>query len=209
MEAFNRLPPSIAADSRLIIAGEDWGDEKGLPALIRSSPYADQITFIPEFVPESAVSRYFSAADVVALPYTRTSGSGVASLAMAYGKPIIISDLEGTRFALQGYKGALFTPPGDASELATRIAEVYAQHKAGRVLYYEVPSHLTWPNIISQYQEIIRKSLEGLAEAKTLYLDQYRYDNRSAAGILIEEVAQRVSNRGCHRSVVIELRLVI
>ena len=40
------------------------------------------------------IPKYFSAADVVALPYLRTAGSGVANIAMAYGKPIITSDLE-------------------------------------------------------------------------------------------------------------------
>jgi glycosyltransferase involved in cell wall biosynthesis len=155
IEAFNRLPPSIASNSRLIIAGEDWGDEKGLDLMVRSSPYAKQIIFKPEFVPESSVAGYFSAADVVALPYLRTSGSGVASLAMAYGKPIIVSDLEGTRDALQEYKGAIFVPAGDASSLSTRIADLYALQKSGQLISYEVPSSHTWPYLVKKYEEII------------------------------------------------------
>ncbi len=155
VEAFGRLPHSVAKNSRLIIAGEDWGDEKGLEALVRSSPYSAQITFRREFVPDPDVSRYFSAADVVVLPYTRTSGSGVASLAMAYGKPILISDLEDTRFSLQDYEGAMFAPIGDASALAARIAEVYARYTAGPLPSYAVPYRLTWPRIVRQYEEII------------------------------------------------------
>jgi glycosyltransferase involved in cell wall biosynthesis len=157
VDAFGRLPPSIASDSKLIIAGEDWGDEKGLEDLVRSSPYSERIALRREFVPESDVSRYFSAADVVVLPYTRTSGSGVASLAMAYGKPVIISDLEGIRYSLQDYGGTIFVPAGDASHLAARIADVYAQYKAGRRASYAVPPQLTWPHLVSQYEEIINR----------------------------------------------------
>ena len=108
IEAFNRLPADIAFRSRLIIAGEDWGDEKDLGTMIKQSPFYKHILFKPEFIPNNAVPAYFTAADVVVLPYMRTSGSGVTSLAIAYGKPIIISDLEYTREALKEYEGAIF-----------------------------------------------------------------------------------------------------
>lgn len=157
MEAFDRLPPSVAEDSRLIIVGEDWGDEKGLDALVRSSPYNQRIIFRPKFVPEFAVSSYFSAADVVVLPYTRTSGSGVASLAMAYGKPVIVSDLEDTRDALEDYGGAVFVQACDSASLAACIVDVYTQQRTYRVSSYAVPSRLTWPCIVSQYAEIVEK----------------------------------------------------
>ena len=103
VEAFNKLMPSIAQHSRLVIAGEDWGDETSLADLINSSPYREQITYKPGFVPDDMIPRYFSAADVVVLPYLRTSGSGVANIAMACGKPIITSDLETMRECLAGY----------------------------------------------------------------------------------------------------------
>jgi glycosyltransferase involved in cell wall biosynthesis len=157
VEAFNQLPEGIAANSRLIVAGEDWGDEKELEPAIRASPFSKKITFEPRFVPESAISRYFSAADAVVLPYLRTSGSGVASLAMAYGKPIIVSDLDATRDSLREYQGANFVPCGDASVLAARIAECYHRQTAGESLSFPVPRSQTWEQITGQYQKIIER----------------------------------------------------
>jgi len=40
------------------------------------------------------ISKYLYADDIVVLPYLRTAGSGVANIAMAYGKSIIILDIE-------------------------------------------------------------------------------------------------------------------
>ena len=40
------------------------------------------------------ISKYVSAADVLILPYLKNAGSDLANIAMAYGKPIIILDLE-------------------------------------------------------------------------------------------------------------------
>ena len=161
VQAFNNLPPAVAGDSRLIIAGEDWGDEKDLGRIIRASPYSRQITFQAGFVPDSAVPKYFSAADVVMLPYLRTSGSGVASLAMAYGKPVIVSDLESTRDMLRGYQGAFFSPCGDPAGIAVKIEEAYAREKKRQGTCYHVPPGNHWDNITGEYLKLIEQIKPG------------------------------------------------
>jgi glycosyltransferase involved in cell wall biosynthesis len=155
VRAFDKLPPEIALNSRLMIAGEDWGDEKELEPLIKASPYIKQITYQPEFVPDTAVPTYFSAADVVVLPYLRTSGSAVANMAIAFGKPIIISDLEHTRESMGDYQGAMLVPQGDDSSISGKIGEVYAQHKAGKVLSYPIPKSCGWDNVTDRFQKVI------------------------------------------------------
>ncbi len=155
VQAFNKLPPEIAFNSRLIIAGENWGDEEGLETLIKASPYNKQITFQAEFVPDSAVPKYFSTADVVVLPYLRSAGSGVASLAMAFGKPIIISDLENIKESLRDYKGTMLVSCGNASNLAEKISEVYARRQAGKVANYAIPSSCGWDNVTDLFQKVI------------------------------------------------------
>jgi glycosyltransferase involved in cell wall biosynthesis len=155
VEAFNQLPRDMAEKSRLIITGEDWGDEKELEGAVRTSPYAGQISFKPEFVPESSVPKYFSAADTVVLPYLRTAGSGVAGLAMAFGKPVIISDLEGLKESLKEYPGALFVPRGDASSIAARLCGIYQQRQAGGSNTFAAPPGLRWQHITEQYAQII------------------------------------------------------
>jgi glycosyltransferase involved in cell wall biosynthesis len=164
VEAFDKLPSDIALNSMLVIAGENWGDEEGLEALIHNSRYTSQITLQPEFVPDSAVPRYFSAADVVVLPYLRSAGSGVASLAMAYGKPIIISDLENIKESLKDYQGAMLVPQGDPSRIKDKIIEIYSQYRAGRAISYIVPDACGWENVTEKFHALISQS--GLPERK-------------------------------------------
>jgi len=162
VEAFNRLPQDIARHSRLVIAGEDWGDETSLAGAIDSSPYKGQITYKPEFVPDALIPRYFSAADVVVLPYLRTAGSGVVNIALAYGKPIITSDLETMRECLKGYEGARFTPVGDSAAIAQKLTEIYTEGKSGKPLVYNPPRN-TWDEIARQYEQIIEQ-ISGVDE---------------------------------------------
>lgn len=156
VEAFNKLAQGIAGHSRLIIAGEDWGDETSLGDAINSSPYKGQITYKPQFAPDIMIPRYFSAADVVVLPYLRTLGSGVANIAMTYGKPIITSDLETMRECLADYEGAWFTPVGDSAAIAERLSEIYNDHKSGNPLLYNPPQN-TWDEVARQYEEIVEQ----------------------------------------------------
>jgi len=156
VEALNKLPQDIAHNSRLVIAGEDWGDETSLGDAINSSLYKRQITYKPEFVPDEMIPKYFSAADVVVLPYLRTAGSGVANIAMVYGKPIITSDLETMRECLADYEGTSFVPVGDSSAIAERIMEIYAQQGSEKSPLYNSPQN-TWDEIARQYEGIIEQ----------------------------------------------------
>ena len=153
VEAFNKFPHDMAQHSRLVIAGEDWGDETALGDAINSSPYKEQITFKPQFVPDNMIPKYFSAADVVVLPYLRTAGSGVANIALAHGKPVITSDLETMRECLADYEGASFVSVGDSAAIAERLIEIYTQHESGKSLLYSPPQN-TWDEIARQYDAI-------------------------------------------------------
>lgn len=156
VEAFNKLPPDIALCSRLVIAGEDWGDETSLSDMVNSSHYKEQITYKPQFVPDDMVPKYFSAADLVVLPYLRTAGSGVANIAIAYGKPVITSDLETMRECLMNYEGAFFVPVGDSAAIAERLMQIYSEHKSGKPLIYSPPQN-TWDEVAKRYELIFAR----------------------------------------------------
>lgn len=156
VEAFNKLPQDITQNSRLVIAGEDWGDETSLVTLINSSPFKIQITYRAKFIPDDMVPKYFSAADVIVLPYLRTSGSGVANIAMAYGKPIITSDLETMRECLMNYAEALFVPVGDSEAIAEKLVEIRNLYTSGKGMVYKAPQN-SFDEVASQYEQVMEQ----------------------------------------------------
>jgi len=160
VKAFSALPGTIAHNSRLVIAGEDWGDEDELSKLIESSPYRHKITFNAYFIPDEMIPLYFSAADVVVLPYSdifASAGSAIAQIAMAYGKPIITSNFETMRECLQDYEGAFFTLTGDSMAIAEGIAKLYERANSGGAMSYDAPRD-TWAKIARQYEQIVNQA---------------------------------------------------
>ena len=157
IEAFNKLPCHIAGKSKLIIVGEEWGDDVSISKIIESSPYREQIINRLQFVPDEMIPRYFSAANVVVLPYLSTAGSAVANIAMRYGKPIISSAIEAMKECLSGYDGASFTPPGDSAAITEKLIGIYNTYQSETPIDYSLPGN-TWDEVARQYEIII----EGL-----------------------------------------------
>ena len=78
----------------LLIVGECYENKKKYKKLIRETGFQNRIIWIDKFVTDDDVSIYFSASDVVVLPYKNASQSGVVPLAYHYEKPVICSDIK-------------------------------------------------------------------------------------------------------------------
>lgn len=154
VRAFNKLPPELASNMHLVIAGEDWGDDTELIPVLDNSPYRDRIIFKSEFIADENVPKYFTASDVVVLPYLRTCGSGVINIAAAQGKPVITADLDTMTECLNGYGGARFFPVGDVDALRDKLLDAYDGWVVNGVQTYQFTG-ITWEAIVKKYEHII------------------------------------------------------
>ncbi|HWR24779.1 MAG TPA: glycosyltransferase [Methanosarcina sp.] len=150
VKAFEQLPPEILEKSRLLIVGEVWEARKELLDQIKNSPSHDKITLVDEYVPDERVNIYFSAANIVVLPYLRASQSGIAHIAMTFGKPVIVSEVGGLKESMANYKGTFFVPPGDIDSLKKALLSKFGEKK-----HYEAPDQ-GWERIINSYIELIQ-----------------------------------------------------
>lgn len=150
IRAFEQLPSKILEKSRLLIVGEIWEDRKELLDQIKASPYHDKITLVDEYVPDEKVNLYFSAADVVVLPYLRASQSGIAHIAMSFGKPVVVSEVGGLKESMANYEGTFFVPPADVDSIKEAILGQFGERK-----HYEAPDQ-KWDRIINCYTELIQ-----------------------------------------------------
>ena len=71
----------------LTVVGETWEDCTQPIEMIKASKYRDRITLVNRYVPDAEVSSWFAGADIVSLPYRRSSASGPLHLTMDAGLP--------------------------------------------------------------------------------------------------------------------------
>ncbi len=86
------------------------------------------VRFVPRFVAEEEVSAVFARADVIVLPYARTERfdqSGVLATALAFGKPVVVSDVGGFG-EVAGIGAARLVAPDDPDALGAALAQLVA-----------------------------------------------------------------------------------
>jgi glycosyltransferase involved in cell wall biosynthesis len=87
------------------------------------------VRFVPRFITDPEIPAYFRRADLVALPHREIEQSGVLYTALAFGKPIVASDVGG--FSDVAARGALTpVPPGDPERLRAALTGLLADPDA-------------------------------------------------------------------------------
>ena len=121
LRVFNGLTPQEVSGLWLTIVGETWEGWAEPARLIAESPHRDRISFVNDYVADEVVSAAFGHADLVVLPYRRSSSSGPLHVAMNWGLPVVVTRVGGLPEATAGYEGALFVEPDDDAELKEAI----------------------------------------------------------------------------------------
>lgn len=118
--------------ARLLVVGEFWEDERPYRELVRELGLDDVVQFYSDYVPNEELAVYFSAADVVVLPYLEATQSGVAQIALGFEKPMIATSVGGMPETIQdGYTG-LIVPPADSEALGAAILRYFQEGHAER-----------------------------------------------------------------------------
>lgn len=124
----NAMPEVIARypDAMLLIGGKPWKtDFTGYEALIENLGIGAACVKRIRYILPEEVSLFFSAADVVVLPYRRIYQSGVVLKAMSYGKAVVVPDLPGmTELVNDDITGYIFKT-GDPGSLAERLCSAF------------------------------------------------------------------------------------
>jgi len=122
LEAFRRVE-----GAELWIVGNPRMDVE--PLRRAASEARGRVRFVTRFVEDAEIPPIFRAADLVVLPYLDVEHSGVLYTALAFGKPLLLSEVGGFPEIAETGAGRL-VPPGDATTLATTLSELFGDATA-------------------------------------------------------------------------------
>ena len=93
LEAFGKL----SEEYQLIIAGEPYGSFDKYQEIIDRLPGKDRIFMDLKYIKDSEVTDYFSAADLVVLPYRSATQSGISPVSYHFEVPMVVTDVGGLK----------------------------------------------------------------------------------------------------------------
>ena len=154
IEAFSRsaIPGAI-----LVIVGEGPERER-LEAL--AAELGAPVRFVGR-VDDATLVDWYRAADVSVVPSVALEGFGLVVLeSLACGTPVIASDLEGLRDALDGLEGAQLVAPGSVDELVHAVVRAATGATATAEQCREHAERHGWPEVVRRHSQLYRQVLE-------------------------------------------------
>ncbi len=109
---------------KLLIAGEFYEDRKLYDDIIEKYQLQQNIILRTNFISDSEVKYYLSAADFVIQPYRNATQSGVTPLAYHFEKPMLVTNVGGLPALVPDGKVGLVAEP-DANSIAEKILDLY------------------------------------------------------------------------------------
>ncbi len=141
---------------RLLVVGEFWEDARPYHDLVRQLGLNAAVQFYSEYVPNEELAVYFSAADVVVLPYLEATQSGVAQIALGFETPVIATSVGGMPETIEDGRTGLIVPPGDSAALSHAILR-YFQDNLGDPLTHNIcvsKESASWMPLVHLIEEI-------------------------------------------------------
>ena len=146
---------------RLLVAGEPMQKWSQYASQIARLELEDVVDLHLRFIPSDVLPVYFSAADLVVLPYRATFQSGVALAAYAYELPVLASATGGLPELVDEGKTGFLVPPDDVPALAQALVAAAADPKRlvsmGKAAREHDDEIRSWDEIAYRHEEIYRE----------------------------------------------------
>ncbi len=107
------------------IVGEFYEPKERYRELLEDPALKSRVRLVDRYVPNEEVSRYFAAADLVALPYREATGSGIAQVAFGAGAPVVATRTGGLDDVVEDGVSGLLVEPRNPEALARAIERFF------------------------------------------------------------------------------------
>jgi glycosyltransferase involved in cell wall biosynthesis len=142
---------------KLLIVGEFWEEARIYEEQIARLGLKEHVLIIPRYVPNEEVAVYFSAADLVVVPYVETATSGVVRLAFGFNKPVVGTNVGGLSEVLEDGETGYLVPPGDSTALARAIIRFFQENVGSRFAERIAleKTERSWPRLIRLIERMV------------------------------------------------------
>lgn len=145
-------------DFIVIVAGECYDKIQKYSLIVESLKIQDFVDLRLKFIPDSEIASYFSAADVVALPYRTATQSGITQIAYNFNRPVIVSNVGGlAEIVPSGKTGYVVRPQSD--EFAKAIINFFKDDKFAE-FSYNIQTHkqlFSWEIFVDNLLELAQE----------------------------------------------------
>jgi glycosyltransferase involved in cell wall biosynthesis len=144
----------------LLVAGEFWEDKQRYLEMIERLGIGESVVIEDRYIPNERVPLYFSAADILVVPYRRVTGSAAVQMAFGFECPVIATAVGGLVDLGDEKSGLMLVPPADSDALAAAIVRYFTQ---AQVMPVSSSTHSrrrasTWSSLIDTIESSVTQA---------------------------------------------------
>ena len=145
-------------DLTLMVVGEFYDDETRYRRLIAELGLTESVRIVSGYVPNDEVARYFSASDVVALPYLSATQSGIAQIAYNFNTPVIATRVGGLAEVIEEGQTGYVVPPADPEALARALVRLFREGREFAQTIERTKLSYSWERLRDAIEELAAES---------------------------------------------------
>lgn len=126
LQAFAKLQ-GRKENIRLLIAGEYYSDEEKYRQMIKELQIENEVVVINKFITDSEVNLYFSASEILALPYKHATQSGVTQIAYHFELPMLVTNVGGLPEVVPHNKVGFVSQP-EPNQIAEFLQKYFSEN---------------------------------------------------------------------------------
>jgi D-inositol-3-phosphate glycosyltransferase len=146
---------------KLLIAGEFYEDEAKYRAKIRQLGLENYVQLHSDYIPNEEISIYFSAADVVVLPYISATQSAIVPVAYHFNKPVIVTSVGGLAEVVVNGRTGFIVPPENPKAFADAVVKFYEEKRESEfaVNIQEEKKQFGWDTFVERLENLFEKKI--------------------------------------------------
>ncbi len=143
-------------DVTLVVAGEFWRGKREIMALVHRLGVDRHVRIIDRYIPNEELGIYFGAADLLLLPYTSATQSGIVQLAYALDVPVVAARVGGLVEVVEPGGTGYLVEPRSPGAIAEAVDDFYRNERAPQFIerIRQMKHRFSWDQIVEALEHL-------------------------------------------------------
>ena len=109
------------------------------------------------YVPDTEVERYFAAADLVVLPYTFATQSGIVQIVYGFEKPVVVTNVGGLPDVVENERTGYIIERGNEKQIAEAIVSFFLLDNTEKFTenIRDKSKEFAWEMLVSRIEKLV------------------------------------------------------
>ena len=144
-------------DISLWIVGDFDSQKEHYLNIIAKNNLQNNIRLVEGYVPDCEVEKYFAASDLVVLPYTSATQSGIVQIAYGFEKPVVVTNVGGLPDVVENGKTGYVVPSHNPDAIAEAVIHFFRDdtHIDWETNIKNKAQQFSWETMVSRIEDLL------------------------------------------------------